>query len=219
MPGYNAYSPNYWLLFLPHFLLENGFLSHFSLNRLFPCKLFSKEYSGKRASVIPQKVKNPLPMQDIWVKSLDQEDPVRREWLPTPVFLPEESHGQRILAGYSPWGRKESDTTEQLSAHTHTHILLRLWICQPVKKWERHQTDLSLRLKSVPRNMGAFCLSGSPGALFWATCSSPWLLFHFTSAISQMNSPAQESTRNSTLDIHSETTLAPFTHFKQAPAA
>ena len=83
-----------------------------------------------------QKVKNPPPMQVVWVKSLDREDPVRREWLPTPVFLPEESRGQRSLAGYSPWGRKESDTTEQLSActrvcthartHTHTHILLRL---------------------------------------------------------------------------------------------
>ena len=31
---------------------------------------------------------------------------------PTPVFLPGESHGQRSLAGYSPWGCKESDTTE-----------------------------------------------------------------------------------------------------------
>ena len=31
---------------------------------------------------------------------------------PPPVFLPGKSHGQRILAGYSPWGRKESDTTE-----------------------------------------------------------------------------------------------------------
>ena len=36
----------------------------------------------------------------------------RREWQPTPVFLPGESHGQRSLAGYSPWGHKESDTTE-----------------------------------------------------------------------------------------------------------
>ena len=35
----------------------------------------------------------------------------------TPVFLPGDSHGQRSLAGYSPWGHKESDTTEQL---THT---------------------------------------------------------------------------------------------------
>ena len=36
----------------------------------------------------------------------------RRAQQPTPVFLPRESHGQRSLAGYSPWGGKESDTTE-----------------------------------------------------------------------------------------------------------
>ena len=36
----------------------------------------------------------------------------RRKWQPTPVFLPGKSYGQRSLAGYSPWGRKESDTTE-----------------------------------------------------------------------------------------------------------
>ena len=40
--------------------------------------------------------------------------PWRRKWQPTLVFLPGESHGQRGLAGYSPWGRKESDSTEQL---------------------------------------------------------------------------------------------------------
>ena len=34
---------------------------------------------------------------------------------PTPVFLPGESHGRRSLASYSPWGRKESDTTERLT--------------------------------------------------------------------------------------------------------
>jgi len=33
-------------------------------------------------------------------------------WLPMPIFLPEEFHGQRSLVGYSPWGHKESDTTE-----------------------------------------------------------------------------------------------------------
>ena len=37
--------------------------------------------------------------------------PWRKAWPPTPVFLPGESRGQRSLAGYSPWGRKESDTT------------------------------------------------------------------------------------------------------------
>ena len=39
--------------------------------------------------------------------------PWRRKWQPTPVFLLGKSHGQRSLAGYSPWGRKESDKTEQ----------------------------------------------------------------------------------------------------------
>ena len=37
----------------------------------------------------------------------------RRKWQPTPVFSPGKSHGQRNLVGYSPWGRKESDTTER----------------------------------------------------------------------------------------------------------
>ena len=41
--------------------------------------------------------------------------PWRRIWKPTPVFLPGKSHQQKSLAGYSPWGRKELDTTEQLS--------------------------------------------------------------------------------------------------------
>ena len=36
----------------------------------------------------------------------------KREWQPTPVFLPGESHGQRSLTGNSPWGHKELDTTE-----------------------------------------------------------------------------------------------------------
>ena len=47
--------------------------------------------------------------------------PWRRAWQPTPVFLPGESHGQRKLAGYSPWGHKELDTTE---ATQHTCWLL-----------------------------------------------------------------------------------------------
>ena len=38
-----------------------------------------------------------------------------RIWQPTPVSLPGEFHGQMSLAGYSPWSRKESDTTEQLT--------------------------------------------------------------------------------------------------------
>ena len=43
---------------------------------------------------------------------------LEKDMATTPVFLPGESHGQRSLADYSPWGFKESDTTE---SHTHTH--------------------------------------------------------------------------------------------------
>ena len=45
----------------------------------------------------------------------DRKIPLRKEWQPTPVFLPGESQGQRSLVGYSPWGHKESDITEWLS--------------------------------------------------------------------------------------------------------
>ena len=54
-------------------------------------------------SLVAQKVKNLPAMQETQVQSLGREDPLeRREWLPTPVFLPGELHGQRNLAGYSP---------------------------------------------------------------------------------------------------------------------
>ena len=45
-----------------------------------------------------------------WIRKI----PWRRKWQPTPVFLLGESYGQRNLVGYSPWGHKESDMTEQL---------------------------------------------------------------------------------------------------------
>ena len=55
--------------------------------------------------------------------------PWRSEWQPTPVAVPEEFHGQRNLVGYSPWGCKELDTTEQLT-HTHTRTVDNLIIIQ-----------------------------------------------------------------------------------------
>ena len=48
---------------------------------------------------------------DPWVGKI----PCWRKWQPTPVFFARKSHRQRSLAGHSPWGRKESDTTEQLN--------------------------------------------------------------------------------------------------------
>ena len=55
------------------------------------------------------------PRFDPWVRKI----PWRRKWQPTPVFLPGEFHGWRNPVGYSPWGWKESDTTERLHFHFH----------------------------------------------------------------------------------------------------
>ena len=64
-------------------------------------------------------VRNPPVNAGDEVRSLGREDPWRRAWQPTPVFLPGESHGQRSLASYSPRGHKEADTAEA-TEHTHT---------------------------------------------------------------------------------------------------
>ena len=56
----------------------------------------------------------------------------RREWQPTPVFLPGKSHGQRSLVGHSPWGRKKVDTTEWLHFTHFTHFILYHW----KRKWQ-----------------------------------------------------------------------------------
>ena len=71
-----------------------------------------------QTSLVAEMVKSLLAMQEIQerqVQSLGWEDPLEKEKQPPPVFLPGELHGQKSLVGYSPWGLKESDMTEQLS--------------------------------------------------------------------------------------------------------
>ena len=68
---------------------------------------------SRKKNLVAQMVKNPpwqcrRPRFDPWIRKI----PWRREWQPTPVFLPEESHGQWSLTGYSPWSCKELDMTE-----------------------------------------------------------------------------------------------------------
>ena len=88
---------------------QTGFLCHFTQG--FPGGSDSKEESACNAGD--------------WVQFLGWEVPWRREWLPTPAFLPGEFHGQRNLAGYSPWDSKELDTTEQLTRTHHPgHVQL-----------------------------------------------------------------------------------------------
>ena len=58
-------------------------------------------------------VKNLLAMQETWVQSLGQEDLLEKEMATHSSILAwKKSHGQKSLVGYSPWGHKETDTTE-----------------------------------------------------------------------------------------------------------
>ena len=66
--------------------------------------------------MVAQTVKNLPATWETWVQTLCREDPLKEErWQPTPVFLAGELRGQRSLTGYSPWGPKELDKTEQLT--------------------------------------------------------------------------------------------------------
>ena len=68
--------------------------------QIFEADMVTKKKNG--VFLVAQMVKNPPPMQETQVQSPGQKDPLRREWQPTPVFLPGESHGWRSLTGYSP---------------------------------------------------------------------------------------------------------------------
>ena len=65
--------------------------------------------------LVAQMVKNLPAMQETQVRSWGQEDPLEKEMATYSSILAGEFHGQRSLVGYSPLGRKESDTTQGLS--------------------------------------------------------------------------------------------------------
>ena len=69
------------------------------------------------ASLVAQRLKRLPAVQETGLDPWVGKIPWRRKWQPTPVFLPGGSHGWRSLVGYSPWGHKESDTTERLHFH------------------------------------------------------------------------------------------------------
>ena len=75
-------------------------------------------------------------MQETQVQSLDQEAPLEEEMTTTPVFLPGKSHGQRSLAGHSPWSHKELDMIQWLSMHAHFHQVLFHFTDEEAKCWE-----------------------------------------------------------------------------------
>ena len=80
---------------------------------------------------------------DPWVGKI----PWRREWQQTPVFLPRKSQGQRRLAGYSPWGHKKSDMTQQLND---TKVLTSIFYWQYIAFTFRSWTRSKLQFSAIP---------------------------------------------------------------------
>ena len=93
---------------------------------------------------------------DSWVGKISW----RRAWQPTPVFLPGESHGQRSLESYGPWGCTESYTTE---ATEHTKSILAnyctswepfftislSWVCSVISPWDLFSTSLGVLISII----------------------------------------------------------------------
>ena len=79
-------------------------------------------------------VKIPPAVQETWVQFLGWEDPLEEEkGYPLQYSCLENPHGQRSLAGYSPWGRTDSDMTERLST-AQQHSCLRFFTIQATRE-------------------------------------------------------------------------------------
>ena len=74
------------------------------------------------ASLVAQKINRLPAMQETWVRSLGWEDPLEKEMATHSSILAGKFHGWRSLMGYSPWGCKELDTTEQLHWFTGSRV-------------------------------------------------------------------------------------------------
>ena len=90
-----------------------------STHKLYPLSVYSGGFKGKHLKSLAYAPygfpggSDGKASADSWVWKI----PWRRKWQSTPALLPGKSHGRRSLIGYSPWGCKESDTTERLHFH------------------------------------------------------------------------------------------------------
>ena len=98
-----------------HFILPSVSKVVVEMNIFLFNKLFFFPIWAYPASLVAQSVKNLRAVQETGFDPWGGKIPWRRKWQPTPVSLPGKSHGQRSLVGCSPWGFKESGTTERLT--------------------------------------------------------------------------------------------------------
>ena len=107
------------------------------------------------ASQVAQTVKHLPTRWETRVQSLGWEDPLRRKWQLTPVFLPGESHGWRSLVGYSPWGcRVRHDWATSLHwLNSETHI----------ENWHILETGWRVYIAILSRRNQPFVCCGEGG--------------------------------------------------------
>ena len=99
-------------------------------------------------------VRNLPAMQETGLNPWVRKIPWRREWLPRHIFLSGEFHGQRRLAGYSPWGQKELDVTEQLTIALSKPMFPKLTENYSSLKCKLKQNEMSLHAhKGTPTRM------------------------------------------------------------------
>ena len=111
----------------------NFFLALYCLPQWFSCEK-DPSFHGENSFPDGSVVKNLPAVQEMWVWSLGGEDPWRREWQPTPVFLPGDSHRWKNVVGYGPWGYK------RVGHNLETRQQQMVGWCHPLKGHEFEQT-------------------------------------------------------------------------------
>ena len=127
---------------------------------------------------VAQMVKHPTAMQETRVQSLGWEDPLEKEMATHSSILawkiPWTEEPDRL---YSPWGRKESDMTEQLKhTHTHTHIYIHCKTTIPQLKTKRTylQIQAHSRVQGTEISTYEFCRGGMGGGTFQPLILGRW---------------------------------------------
>ena len=99
----------------------------------------------------------------------------RRRWHPIPVLLPGKSHGWRSLVGCSPWGRKESDTTERLHFTSHFHAL--------EKEMATHSSVLAWRIPGAGEPGGLPSMGSHRVGHYWSDLAAAAAAFYLINII------------------------------------
>ena len=123
--------------------------------------------------------------QDMRIGSLDQEDPWRKKWQPTPVFLPKKFYGQRSLTGYSSRDPKDLDMTE----HTCTYLTYNGVLISAVRQSDsgiHTHGFLSIFFSIIISKYNKYGKYGSPLLCIHPICDSLHLLTPNSQSISSL---------------------------------